>query len=144
MKRILTFATLLLVTSSTVPAEVFKWVDEEGRVHYSDDGTTAAEDAETLTEDEGNIADPFVMPAESDSDVRLYSTRWCGVCRQAKAYLERRGIAYEEFDIERDDAALAEFRRLGGRGVPLLVVDGQTLQGFSAARLERLLLETGY
>ena len=61
MKRILTFATLLLVLSSTAPADVFKWVDEEGRVHYSDDGATAAEDAETLTENEGNIADPFVI-----------------------------------------------------------------------------------
>ena len=35
----------------------------------------------------------------------MYSTRWCPDCRRAKDFLQRRGVAFEEVNIEEDPDA---------------------------------------
>ncbi len=37
------------------------------------------------------------MPA-----VEIYTTRWCGYCRAAKALLDRKGVAFTEIDVGED------------------------------------------
>lgn len=58
--------------------------------------------------------------------IRMYSTRWCGDCFRAKAFLESRGVAYEEVDIERDAEAAALVMRAneGKRRVPTFEIEG--------------------
>lgn len=60
----------------------------------------------------------------------MYTTKWCGYCRQLKASLKNLGIDYEEIDIESDPAA-AEFvssANGGNRTVPTLrFADDSTL-----------------
>ena len=60
----------------------------------------------------------------------MYSTTWCGYCRRLKRMLDRDGIAYDEVDIE-DDEAAAEFVMSvngGNRTVPTVVFpDGTAL-----------------
>lgn len=56
--------------------------------------------------------------------VKMYSTTWCPDCRNAKRYLDARGIAYEEINIETTPGA-AEFVmsvNAGKRKVPTFVV----------------------
>lgn len=55
--------------------------------------------------------------------VILYATEWCGYCAKTRNYLRSHAIAYEERDIEKSASAQADYRRLGGQGVPLIVVD---------------------
>ena len=71
--------------------------------------------------------------------ITLYSTRRCPHCRQLKQWLQQRGLRFQEFDIERNARAFKEFQRLGGRGVPLLLLNGQRVDGFDPKRLQRLL-----
>ncbi len=33
--------------------------------------------------------------------VTMYTTTWCGYCKNTKRYLERKGIAFQEIDIEK-------------------------------------------
>ncbi len=47
--------------------------------------------------------------------VVMYTTSHCPYCRQAKAYLARRGIPFREVDIEASSSGEAEYRRLGGK-----------------------------
>jgi len=54
----------------------------------------------------------------------------CGYCRQARAYLARSGIKYEEVDID-TPAGKAAFAAAGSGAVPLLVANGEQLRGFS-------------
>ena len=77
--------------------------------------------------------------------VVLYSTSWCGYCKQARAYLEKRGIDYEEKDIEADPDALAELKKkaVGTRirrgSVPVLDVKGTLVQGFNPKQIDELM-----
>ena len=49
-------------------------------------------------------------------------------------------MQYTEYDVSRDRAAAEEMVRITGQmGVPVIVVDGQTVVGFNRARLEQLL-----
>ena len=36
------------------------------------------------------------------SKVEIYTTRYCGYCRSAKALLDRKGIPYTEIDVSSD------------------------------------------
>jgi glutaredoxin len=71
----------------------------------------------------------------------MYTTARCPACVAAKTYLGRKGIRYEERDVERSSEALKEFRSLGGRGVPLIVVGNERMEGFYPQRLERMISE---
>jgi glutaredoxin 3 len=73
-------------------------------------------------------------------DVKIYTTPTCGYCHQAKKFLTELGVSYTEHDVSRDRAAAEEMIQLTGQmGVPVIVVDGQTVIGFDRARLQQLL-----
>ena len=73
--------------------------------------------------------------------VIIYTTRWCGYCKKAMAHLDERGVDYVNKDIEDDSDAEAEYLEKSGgrRGVPLIDVGGQIMQGYSPGNLDRLL-----
>ena len=71
--------------------------------------------------------------------VVMYATSWCPYCAKARAYFSKKGIAYTEYDVEKSPAANAEFRRLGGRGVPLIFVGREKMSGFSEEGFDALL-----
>ncbi|MDH4172919.1 MAG: NrdH-redoxin [Betaproteobacteria bacterium] len=77
--------------------------------------------------------------AEATPQAVMYATSWCPYCAKARAYFARSGIAYVEHDIENSASANAEFKRLGGRGVPLIVVGREKLSGFSEQGFEDML-----
>lgn len=77
--------------------------------------------------------------------VVIYTTPWCGFCKRAKAYLQQRGVAFVERDVEGSAAAARELehklRAAGsaGSGVPVIDVDGTLIMGFDRERLDALL-----
>ena len=60
----------------------------------------------------------------------------------AKEFLSQRGVPYIEKDVSRDPMAASELQRLGQRGVPVIMIDGQMVVGFDRTQLERLLART--
>ena len=68
--------------------------------------------------------------------VVMYATAWCPYCAKARAYFKRTNTAYVEHDIEKSADARAEFKRLGGRGVPLILVGDEKLRGFNELAFE--------
>ena len=72
----------------------------------------------------------------------MYTTPWCGYCRNLKNQLARAGIEIAEVDIERDPAAAEYVMSVNGgnQTVPTVVFpDGTTLVNPSAAQVrERL------
>jgi mycoredoxin len=72
--------------------------------------------------------------------VKMYTTTWCPDCRNAKLWLDSRGIAYEEINVE-DVAGAAEFVMSinnGKRKVPTFVVGEKAFHNspFSVAVME--------
>lgn len=60
--------------------------------------------------------------------LKMYTTTWCGDCRNAKRFLKENNISYEEIDIEQHEGA-AEYvlkANNGKRKVPTFEVDGRT------------------
>jgi glutaredoxin len=88
---------------------------------------TGAASAQTLYRSVG----PDGRPVYSDKPPVLYAAAWCGYCRQARAYLARAGIPYEDVDIDTPAGKAAFVAAGGGGGVPLLIVKGQPLRGYS-------------
>jgi mycoredoxin len=72
----------------------------------------------------------------------MYTTPWCGFCRNLKKQLARNGIEMTEVDIEQDPAACEFVMSVNGgnQTVPTVVLpDGTVLVNPSAAQVrERL------
>ena len=73
-----------------------------------------------------------VVSAQTQSRARvtLYATDWCGYCKLTRRFLDQKGIPYQEFDIEKNADARKAYEALGGRGIPLLDVNGALIRGY--------------
>lgn len=131
----------VIVTMSAACAEVYRYVDENGRVVYSSERPMQDIAAKKVVIRHNSVSsniDVNAPAARADRDVVIYTASWCGVCKTAKAYFNEQDIEFEEFDIERDPRGKSDFRRLGGRAVPVILVGEQRMNGFDVASFERL------
>lgn len=85
--------------------------------------------------------------SEAPPAVSMYTTSWCGDCVAAKRYLDARGVAYIEIDIEQDDEAALLVASLNGgrRSVPTLVFGdaAASLSNFSVQKARDFLDAAG-
>lgn len=72
--------------------------------------------------------------------VEIYTKAFCGYCARAKALLDQKGVAYEEYDITMGGPKRSEMleRAKGGVTVPQIFIDGRHVGGSDdLSRLER-------
>jgi glutaredoxin 3 len=72
--------------------------------------------------------------------VEMYSKWGCGYCVRAKALLDRKGIAYDEYDVTMGGERLTEMRARAplARTVPQIFIAGRSIGGSDElARLDR-------
>jgi mycoredoxin len=63
--------------------------------------------------------------------ITVYSATWCPDCREAKRFLDKHNISYQEINIENTPGAAAEvIRRTGKRAIPQFVIDGEWVQPY--------------
>jgi glutaredoxin 3 len=63
--------------------------------------------------------------------VIVYTTEPCAYCRQAKALLDARGIAYLECNLARDpEGRSALYARTGRMTFPQVMIGGRSIGGF--------------
>jgi len=61
----------------------------------------------------------------------VYSATWCPDCREAKRFLDKHEIPYQEVNIETTPGAADEVvRNTGKRAIPQFVVDGKWVQPY--------------
>ncbi|MBL4850730.1 MAG: DUF4124 domain-containing protein [Gammaproteobacteria bacterium] len=138
---------LLLVTPllfiGLANAELFKWKDDDGRIFYSDQPSPdkKAEVVEYKAR-QASVSTSSDQDANNKSANRktvvMYSATWCGVCKKAKAYFAAEGISYKDYDIENSRKGRADYKRLKGTGIPIIMVDKERLNGFSRGRFEKV------
>ncbi len=64
--------------------------------------------------------------------VTIYSTPTCHFCKMAKEFFAEKGVQYTNYDVATDAAKRSEMIELTGQlGVPVIVVDGEAMVGFS-------------
>ena len=64
-------------------------------------------------------------------NIKIYTTSWCGPCKMAKRLIEEKGYSFEEIDIEEKGWTREDlFNKTGGRTVPQIVIEGETIGGY--------------
>jgi len=81
----------------------------------------------------------YLSAEQSAHKVVMYTDPDCGYCQMARQYFAKHGINYVEYNINASTGHLKEFRRMGGHGTPLIVIDGSKIQGFNARAIEAAL-----
>ncbi len=71
-----------------------------------------------------------------DKHVTIYSTPTCHFCQMAKEFFAEKGIQYTNYDVASDAEKRKEMIELTGQlGVPVIVIGGDAMIGFSRERL---------
>ncbi len=85
------------------------------------------------------VSGPIEYDASVAGEITLYSTTWCGYCKKVRNLFARHDIPYKEIDVEKDPGASQAFQRIGGRGVPVILVGDRVVHGYNYSRLRKLL-----
>ncbi len=131
---------------------IYRWVDKDGKVVFSD--TPPPKEIATSTQKRvggGAYSDTAGLPyatqlAMQRNPVTLYTASDCGTfCEQGRTLLSRRGIPYSERDASNDPkAAEAVEKAVGAFIVPVLMVGESALKGFDEGTWQSTLDTAGY
>jgi len=142
-------ALFAAVAATAQTQQVYRYVDPEGRVVYSDKPPPPnARDAQAKrigqnTIETSDLSYSEVM-AQERFPVTLY-TFGCGtVCDTASALLNKRGVPHTVVDVGQSDGADKLKRLTGGLDAPALQVGDQYSTGFNESRWQNLLDDAGY
>lgn len=147
MKRIIAVCALLACIPASAQ-QIHRWVDADGRVQYSDKPPPGVKSRPVESRINSYTGAPQVSGTASAGatrpEIKMYATDWCGYCRKARDYFARNRIRYTELDVEKSPAARDEYQRMGARGVPVILVGTQRMNGYSEERLAQMLKAAGY
>jgi len=142
-------AALLLPALAAAQANVYRWVDKDGKVHYSD--TPPPEPQKNLTQKRvgGGYADSNQLPyatqvAMQKSPVTLYTGNNCTPCVSARNLLMLRGVPFTERTVNSNEDIDALQRLSGSTSLPFGTIGGQQLLGFSDGDWTQYLDAAGY
>ncbi|MBL0142279.1 MAG: glutaredoxin family protein [Betaproteobacteria bacterium] len=146
------FAVAMVFSAlAAAQANVFRWVDKDGKVHYSD--TPPPEPAKSLTQKRvgGGYAESSQLPyatqiAMKKSPVTMYSGADCGdPCKQGRDLLVKRGIPFGERDAQANAEDAEALKKLvGAIEVPVLVVGASKVKGYEEGAWHSALDGAGY
>lgn len=151
--RVRLVPALLLLLSLLYPtlaqAQLYRWVDDSGKVHYSDQAPPS--DAKNVQKQarstgQGTAALPYALQqAIKTFPVTLYASDACKeTCALARELLNKRGVPYSEVTVT-DEADLAQLKQLsGGHMVPVMTVGREVYKGFEPGIYKTALDSAGY
>ncbi len=151
MKKLLPLASMaFMLVAAAAYAQLYRWIDQNGKVHYSDTPPPASARNVERKKLSGSVIDTSQMPYEEQMAARnfpitLYTSPSCKEgCDQARTLLNKRGLPFKEvsvFDQETNDLLK---KVSGGNQIPVLTVGQQVQKGFEAAGFNLLLDSAGY
>ena len=151
MKRmVLLLACWASLLAGVQADELFRWVDNAGKVHYGDTRPADATDVEKKKlsiEPELNADLPYeTRRAQQNFPVTLYTGKGCSdLCDQAHSLLNKRGIPFSEKLLQTKEDVDA-FKQLSGIDgiIPSLAVGKNFLKGFLESQWNSELDIAGY
>lgn len=147
-------ASLYLIAASVVPAQaqpVYRIVGSDGKVTFSDKPPPDAKPAAS-TGSSSNAVSTGSKPAlpyelqqlTGKYPVTLYSSTSCGPCDTGRALLTKRGVPFIEKTVNTNEDLSAFARISKDSALPLLVIGGQALKGYSDTEWTQYLDAAGY
>lgn len=150
MRAYLSVAAILWIACGDAAGQAYRWVDEQGRIHYTQTPPPPAakgiqrKDFRSSGGESGDL--PYATQvAAKNYPVTLYTQPDCGSpCDDARASLVKRGVPFREVSAV-SQKEFDEVKQISGKeGVPLLVVGSLFQRGFDEARFNSLLDTAGY
>lgn len=130
-KTVILLSIVAGILLPSAQAELKRYVDEDGRVIYTNKPIAGNKpNARQLK------FNSFLN--QSNPRVILYTTAWCQYCKQARNYMRNHGVPYREYDVETSEKGRSDFKKLNGRGVPLILVGDKRMDGFSSTNFEKI------
>jgi len=139
----------LLAFTLVVNAQQYRWVDEQGRVHYSDTPPPPSAKGAQKKNLKGNAVGAQesyeLTKAMQESPVTLYTHPDCkDACQMARNVLNRRGVPFKEVQTF-DPQGLEKLKAVsGGITVPVMVVGALVEKSVSEAAFNNALDVAGY
>jgi glutaredoxin len=144
--------TLLLGVSCAASAQLYRWTDENGRVHLTDTPPPpSAKNVQTRSSTVGDAAAPqaagqpyALQLAARNYPVTLFTAPECEPCGDARRLLNERGVPFREVSVV-DGQQAEELKKVaGGLSVPTISVGSSVQKGFEEGSYHALLDTAGY
>ncbi len=130
---------------------VYRWVDKDGKVNFSDSPPPVDAKDATQRRVGGGSADDTQLPyaaqmAAQRNPVTLYTGTDCGEpCVKGRELLARRGIPFTERDAQNNLADQEALKKLiGALDVPVLIVGESKTKGYEESLWQASLDSAGY
>jgi glutaredoxin len=145
----LTGLALVLVATGAMAQQVYRQVDKNGKVTFSDRAPTASTEPASASQGGSTTPANAGLPYELRQvaqryPVTLYSSDECGPCSTARSLLITRGIPFEERTVKSNEEIEALQRLSSQSSLPLLTIGSQQLKGFSDVEWSQYLDAAGY
>lgn len=153
MKRLILFLLPCLIASLASHSwgqQMYRWVDEKGRVTYSDQPPPPKvvkfqekQLKANLVEGEGLSYE--TQKAQKNFPVTLFVQPDCSACSSGRDYLAKRGIPFSEVSVKTPED-LNNYQQYFGKElqIPALLVGSQKTKGFEAGAWGQMLDLAGY
>jgi glutaredoxin len=143
-------AAVVATSAAGQNQQVYRYVDKEGRVVYSDRGPPSDAKEVQAKRMRGNLIEDSVVPiaaqqAQERFPVTLYSFSCGEVCTQAESLLNRRGVPFTTVNVETPEGAEHLNKMTGELRAPVLQVGDRTfVKGYSETQWNTALDDAGY
>lgn len=143
-------AALVASVAAAQTQQVYRYVDKEGRVIYSDRVPPADAKDVQAKRMRGNLIESNEAPiaaqqAQERFPVTLYSFACGEVCSAAEGLLNRRGVPFNTVNVETQAGAEQLSKATGDLRAPVLQVGDKTfVKGYSESQWNAALDDAGY
>jgi glutaredoxin len=151
MRRVL-IALAALAWCLSAQAEVWRYRDDQGALHYVDKLESVPPQFRDQLKDSRPLPEiskvqaapqpsltaeprPAVKAAHSSKTVEIFVASWCPHCRALEKFLKEKQIRFLRYDIENDPRGAKLYKELGGGGIPIVRIGAATMRGFQPKRI---------
>lgn len=145
IKLIAVLAIITPATGHLYAQQVYKSVDKNGRVTYSETPPLPGS-GDKLTGDSATGASlPYTLQqVVSRYPVTLYTTADCGPCINARLMLTQRGVPFKELSVSSNEDIAAYKKLNSDNNFPLVTIAAQQLKGYEETEWTKYLDAAGY
>ena len=149
--RLLCTAAVLAAAFAQAQSTVYRWVDKDGKVQFTDSPPPA--DAKGVSERRlgGGYVEESQLPyatqmAAKRHPVTLFTSNDCGdLCAQGRSLLSQRGVPFQEKNAQANQADQEALQKAAGSlSVPFLLVGEANVKGFDEGSWNAALDRAGY
>jgi glutaredoxin len=139
-----------LLFAAAASAQLYRWVDKDGKVHYTDTPPPASATQGARLRPGGSVTDGGALPyatqqAVKNFPVTIYTAENCKeACADARKLLQTRGVPFREVAVA-DEKTREDLKQVsGGDEVPVMTVGRSVTKGFGADSWHLALDAAGY